>query len=152
MSELLILKKYLEKSEMCVNIQETVKGITIDISLLEGMAGHYFNRIAESDQSHAITLKHMVAENPIFRRCTLDAAADAIIFSQLAITLTDDQEFSDALECCHDLSGSPLILMRISLFDEGLEIARESIEGDEIALSRADRRITIAHFRLSIEA
>lgn len=127
-----------------MNIQDTVRSISIDVSLLHGMSGHYLAQM-EIDRPLAFqSFKMLIDADESIVPASLDAAADAVIFSQLAVTLIDDEEFEDALECRHELNEPVLVDMRLALFFEGIAVAKETIAHDSHAMARTQRRVDIA--------
>lgn len=132
-----------------MNIQDTIRSISLDSYLLEGMVAHYCNQVELESATDGAALRTQVGGDEGMHRQALHAAADAVIFSQLAVSLLDDSEFGDALECRHSLDDKAFVAMRIALFAEGLSVACETAEGDEEVLSRAARRKSIAEEILS---
>lgn len=127
-----------------MNIQEIIKSAEIDLHSMQAILGAYFEAATDVDKEFKAEMKKRIVEENEFSAEAYRAVNDAIIFSTLATTLVDNEDFREAVINAYPIENKFLGKMRIDLFLEAVETIEEAIPPGELEAANQKSRIIMA--------
>lgn len=106
-----------------MNVKEAIQSLSLEESALFLVMASYLERVQEADPKVCLEVQEQVASDPSFRERTLQCVCDAMVYSTLTVTLTAEADFEEAADMLRASGDDFLDRMRLSLYDEALEIA-----------------------------
>jgi hypothetical protein len=114
--------------------------VRIDAYVVDGLVQAHFAKVIAAGHVSEDVLRQRIDEESSFMSDARRAAADAILYSALAGTLQDDQDFVGLIEQQEDFSDPFFSAMRQALFAAGIETARKTLSASVSAWQVLDRR------------
>lgn len=107
-------------------LKRTIASMKVPEHCIQGVMGEWLQQLSEKNQAQAESIRLRVLEDGEFRSKAVDAISDGIVFSTLAVTLLENNDFDEALSGL-ELTGEPIIDgLRLSIFDQSIDAALET--------------------------
>lgn len=109
------------------DLKETLASMKIPEHCVQGVMGEWLRELSEKNDTEGRQIRLRVLEDEEFRSRAVDAISDGIVFSTLAVTLLENDDFDEALtgiDTRHDdeiLQG-----LRLQVFDRAISAAMDT--------------------------